>query len=120
MYATAEDVQSGFRNLTNEELENAESLLREAAVLIDSAARDADDDVKALVSCRMVRRALGAGVDAFPLGSTQGTVSAGPYSQTFTIGSGGSVGELYLSRVEKNLLGVGNRIGAHSPLEDIT
>ena len=33
--------------------------------------------------------------------------------------SGGSVGELYLSKLEKRLLGVGNRIGARSPVEDL-
>ncbi len=38
------------------------------------------------------------------------------YSQTWTM-SGGSVGELYLSKLEKKLLGVGDRIGARSPLE---
>lgn len=33
--------------------------------------------------------------------------------------SGGSAGELYLSKLEKKLLGVGNRIGSHSPVEDL-
>ena len=33
--------------------------------------------------------------------------------------SGGSSGELYLSKLEKNLLGVGSRLGARSPLEDL-
>ena len=33
--------------------------------------------------------------------------------------SGGSSGELYLSKLEKKLLGVGDKIGAHSPLEDL-
>lgn len=31
--------------------------------------------------------------------------------------SGGSVGELFLSKLEKQMLGAGNRIGARSPLE---
>ena len=34
--------------------------------------------------------------------------------------SGGSSGELYLSKLEKRLLGLGSRVGAHSPLEDLT
>lgn len=33
--------------------------------------------------------------------------------------SGGSTGELYLSKLEKKLLGVGSRLGARSPLEDL-
>jgi hypothetical protein len=40
------------------------------------------------------------------------------YSQSWTIGNG-STGELYLSRTEKKLLGAGNSIGSHSPLEDM-
>ena len=70
----------------------------------------------------MVRRQLDAGPGAaqnavtFPTGASQGSASALGYSQTWTM-SGGSVGELYLSKLEKKLLGVGDRIGARSPLE---
>ena len=31
--------------------------------------------------------------------------------------SGGSAGEMYLSKLEKKLLGVGSKIGAASPVE---
>ena len=55
---------------------------------------------------------------SFPVGSTQGTATALGYSQSWTM-SGGSSGELYLSKLEKKLLGVGSRIGACSPLEDL-
>ena len=41
------------------------------------------------------------------------------YSQSWTMGTGSS-GELYLSKLERRLLGVGDRIGAHSPLEGMT
>ena len=69
---------------------------------------------------RMVRRQLGEGDDgvAFPMGATQGTATALGYSQSWTM-SGGSTGELYLSKLEKKLLGVGSKLGAHSPLEDL-
>ena len=40
------------------------------------------------------------------------------YSQSWTMGSG-SAGELYLSKLEKKLLGIGDRIGARSPLEGL-
>ena len=56
--------------------------------------------------------------NVYPLGSTQGSVSAMGYSQSWTMGSG-SAGELYLSKLEKKLLGVGDRIGARSPLEGL-
>lgn len=119
LYATAEDIAAGFRNLSDDEKDRCVSLLEEAAVIIDTYSAKADADHKKLVSCRMVRRILGdGGNDAplYPLGSTQGSVSAMGYSQSWTMGSG-SAGELYLSKLEKKLLGVGDRIGARSPLE---
>lgn len=121
-YATAYDVEEGFRALTSEEQTRAEALLQEAAIIINAYNQSASTDVKRLVSCRMVRRQLGAGDGGdiqFPMGSTQGSMSAMGYSQSWTMGSG-SVGELYLSKLDKKLLGVGNRIGAHSPLEGMT
>ena len=122
LYATAEDVAAGFRNLSDDEKDRCVSLLEEAAVIIDAYSAGADADRKKLVSCRMVRRVLGDGCgnDAplYPLGSTQGSVSAMGYSQSWTM-SGGSSGELYLSKLEKKLLGVGSRVGARSPLEDL-
>ena len=120
-YATISDVAAGFRELGADEESRAAQLLEEAGVLIDAMAAKASDDAKRVVSCRMVRRALGAGDDtsmvSAPMGSTQGSMAAGGYSQSWTIGGGGAAGELYLGRTEKLLLGIGNRIGASSPLE---
>jgi len=120
-YATISDVAAGFRELDADEENRAAQLLEEAGVLIDAMAAKASDDAKRVVSCRMVRRALGAGDDtsmvSAPMGSTQGSMAAGGYSQSWTIGGGGAAGELYLGRTEKLLLGIGNRIGASSPLE---
>ena len=89
-------------------------------MIIDHYNPDADADTKRVVSCRMVRRPLGDGEDgvSFPMGATQGTATALGYSQSWTMGSGSS-GELYLSKLEKKLLGVGSKIGARSPLEDL-
>ena len=121
-YADLDDVESGFRTLSGEERNRCFYLLEEAAVIIDAYGREADPDVKRLVSCRMVRRQLGeddsTGGVSFPMGSTQGTATALGYSQSWTM-SGGSSGELYLSKLEKKLLGVGSRLGARSPLEDL-
>jgi hypothetical protein len=41
------------------------------------------------------------------------------YSQSWTIGSGGGAGELYLSKLEKKLLGAGNAIGSYSPVQEL-
>ena len=121
-YALVEEVEVGFRTLTQEERERTAALLEEAALVIDAYGKDADPDVKRLVSCRMVRRQLGeddsGDAVTFPMGATQGTATALGYSQSWTM-SGGSTGELYLSKLEKKLLGVGSRLGAHSPLEDL-
>lgn len=121
-YATVEDVQIGFRTFEYDEQTRCGVLLSEAAIIIDAYNKDASDAIKNVVSCRIVRRALGSGDSEnamnVPLGATQGTVSALGYSQSWTLGNG-SNGELYLSRTEKKMLGVGNRIGAHSPLEDM-
>lgn len=97
-----------------------EALIEDATVLIDSYNSTVDDSVKKVVTCRMVIRALGDGQDAgIPLGASQGSMSALGYSQSWTIGSGGSVGELYIGKTEKKLLGVSNAIGSRSPVEDL-
>lgn len=118
-YATVNDVEAGFRLLTTDEQSKCDALLEEAATIIDAYNKDAEETAKRLVSCRIVRRALGDGdsSQAAPIGATQGSISAGGYSQSWTIGSGGASGELYLGRLEKKLLGVGNSIGSYSPVE---
>lgn len=119
-YATVDDVQNGIiRILSDREREVCETLLERAAHLIDAYNPDADPDNKKDVSCSMVTRAIGNEDSSFPIGATQGSMSALSYSQSFSI-SNGSVGELYISKSEKRLLGYGNRIGTHSPLEDMT
>ena len=120
-YATTQDVEAGFRTLSEDEQAKCTALLEEAALIIDSYNKDAQEDAKKVVSCRMVRRQLydgDSGGVTYPMGATQGTASALGYSQSWTMG-GGSSGELYLSKLEKKLLGVGDRIGSRSPLEGL-
>lgn len=119
-YATYEDVQARMsRTLSTDEQAICTTLLDDAAIIIDSFNSLASDDVKKVVSCRMVIRALGDGnSQGVPVGATQGSMSGLGYSQSWTISSG-SVGELYLARMDKTLLGCGNTIGSHSPLEDL-
>lgn len=120
-YATPADVQARMeRTLSQAELGICSTLLDDAAIIIDAYNADADEAVKKIVSCRMVSRAIGDGSDAgVPLGATQGSMSALGYSQSWTIGNSGSVGELYLAKLEKKLLGVGNAIGSYSPTEEL-
>ncbi len=118
-YATFEDVQDRMtRTMSESEQAICTNLLDDAAITIDWFNASASTDIKKLVSIRMVMRAMGDGETGVPVGATQGTMSGLGYSQSWTL-SGGSNGELYLSKLEKQMLGQGNSIGSHSPIEDM-
>lgn len=118
-YATTEDIEKRIlRDLTEDEETVCENLLDDAAVIIDSYNADASDEAKLVVSCRMVIRAIGNGDDDVPVGATQGSMSAMGYSQSWTM-SGGSTGELYINKLDKKMLGVGNSIGSYSPVQEL-
>ncbi len=115
-YATVDDVQARMsRTLTTDEREIVSKLLDDSAVIIDTFNANAPTENKTIVSCRMVIRALGSG-DDIPIGATQGSKSGLGYSQSWTI-SAGTVGELYLGKLEKTLLKSGNTIGSYSPTQ---
>jgi len=119
-YAELTDIEARItRTLSAKEKTVCENLLEDAAVLIDAYKPNADTDAKKVVSCRMVIRAIGDGADSVPMGATQGSMSGLGYSQSWTIGNGGSVGELYLSKTDKQLLGSGNIIGSYSPVQEL-
>ena len=122
MYASVQDVEEGFRTLNSDEKSRCAALLEEAAVIIDAYSPNAQPTQKKVVSCRMVRRVLGDGSmgrnPMYPMGASQGSASALGYSQSWTL-TGGTTGELYISKLEKKLLGCGDAIGAHSPLEEM-
>ena len=119
-YATYTDVQARMtRTLSSDEQTLCSTLLDDAAVMIDATHTTAGDDVKKIVSCRMVIRALGNGENDIPIGATQGSMSGLGYSQSWTMGTGTSVGELYLSSTDKKMLGLGNQIGSYSPVQEL-
>ncbi len=120
MYATVDEIERRCRRtLSDTERTLCESLLEDAAVIVDSYGKNAPENSKKLVSCNMVVRALGSGTDdQVPIGASQGTVSALGYSQTWSLGSG-STGELYLTKLDKKLLGVGCKINFSNPFEEI-
>ena len=120
-YATVADVQGYMmRTMSAGEQTVCGNLLNQAKVIIDAYNADADADAKKEVSCRMVVRALGDGTDSgVPMGAMQGSQSALGYSQSWTMQSGGSAGEMYLGKLDKKLLRVGDRIGSRSPVEDL-
>ncbi len=111
MYADITNIEDRLgRELTESERITCESLLEEAAVIIDSVNKKASEDAKKTVSVRMVSRAIGYSSDNVPMGATQGTMSALGYSQSWTM-SGGSTGEIFISRIEKQILGRRGSIG---------
>lgn len=119
-YATVEDVQKRMtRAMSTSEQTMCETLLEDASVIIDSYNADADEGNKLIVACRMVVRQLGDGESVgIPIGATQGSMSGLGYSQSWTV-SNGSTGEMYLSKLDKKLLGVGNKIGSYSPVQEL-
>lgn len=118
-YATTTEVQARMaRTMNASEEAVCSTLLADAAVLIDSYNPNATDEVRKVVSCRMVIRALGDGSSGVPIGASQGSVSALGYSQSWTMGSG-STGELYLSKTDKQMLGGGSKIGSYSPVQEL-
>ena len=119
-YASVNDVQARMmRMMESEERAACAALLCDAAVIIDSFAPDATADQKRVVSCRMVARAIGdGGSGSGPIGATQGQMSALGYQQSWTF-SNGALGELYLAKMDKQLLGKSNQIGSRSPVENL-
>lgn len=117
-YATTDDIEKRYNaDLSEKALERCAALLDDAAVIIDAYNSKASDDAKKLVSCNMVIRAMGDADTAYtPIGSTQGSISALGYSQSWANANGS--GELYLTRIDKKLLGSGNSMGFVCPYSD--
>ena len=119
-YATTSDVQDRLSwAMDTDQIGICSKLLDDAAVIIDAFAYSASAEIKGLVSIRMVMRALGDGsTSGVPMGATQGSQSALGYSQSWTI-SNGATGELYLAKLEKQMLKMGNKIGSYSPVQEL-
>lgn len=120
-YATINDVQARMTTtLTEAQSQVCGTLLDDAAVIIDACNYSASAEAKMVVSCRMVIRAMNsAGAIGIPVGASQGSASALGYSQSWTLGTGGATGELYLGKADRKLLGVGDKIGSYSPVEEL-
>lgn len=121
MVATVSDVQARMlRTLSADEKALAAQLLGDACVMIRAAAPNADAQAAKVVACRMVIRALGDGeTGGYPVGATQGSRTALGYSESFTISGGGGTGELYVSKSDRKLLGLGSAIGSYSPAQEL-
>ena len=119
-YAAYTDVEKRLgRTFSTTEQEVCNTLLERAALLIDSYNNSASTDIKKSVSVESVARAMNVTPDV-PMGASQGSMSGLGFSQSWTMQSGGAVGDIYLSKADKKLLGVGDAIGASNPLSFIT
>lgn len=119
-YATIQDVKDRMnREMSESEQAICSTMLDDASVFIDAYNANAKAEAKKIVACRIVIRQLGDGELGVPIGATQGSMSGLGYSQSWTV-TGGSVGEMYLSKADKKLLECGNRIGAYSPVEEFS
>lgn len=109
-YATVSDLMQRWRLLSDAEQARAEVMLDDAATILDATVDIDEDDARQAallktVSCSMVKRAMVSMSDGM-LGVAQGTISADIYSQTFQFSNPG--GDMYLTQMEKRLLGVTN------------
>ena len=113
-FAEVFDIEARWRALSAEEAVRAGVLIEDASAMLQSLVSvDADDARQAellkTVCCSMVIRAMSATAsDSY--GATQMSMTAGAYSQSWTYSN--PTGDLYLTRQEKKLLGIGGgRVG---------
>lgn len=130
-YATVADVQARMtRSMTEQEQAVCAVMLEDASAMIDAMLTGkstcgcsnpgAPADARMIVACRMVIRALGDGsTTGYPIGANQGSMSGLGYSQSWTVGGGGSTGELYIGKADRQLLGLSNSIGSYSPVQEL-
>lgn len=120
-YATLADLKAHWSKLPAEDETDATQKLREASIEIRGNFRDVDrriglwavdpedpnaldPDVPQLVVCRMVKRAMDS-PDGQIAGVNQIQQSAGPFGQTLSFTN--PDGNIYLSKADRALLGVG-------------
>lgn len=105
-YATVADIEERWHTLSADEQARAGVLLDDAAVIIDALAniKDGDDMERArYVSVNMVIRAMSA-TETDTFGVSNASMTAGSYSQSWTYTN--PSGDMYLTKIEKRLLGV--------------
>ena len=115
-FATTQQLEAGWRPLTDTERHRAKKLLDDAAVIIRAEFPRGYDfadleliDALGVVSCNMVRRALATPLTSAPVSSTQ--VTAGPYQETLTYAN--PAGDMYLTGTDRKMLRLGtSRIGS--------
>lgn len=122
-YATLEDLQSRWRQLSADEQQRATTLLSDAAVKIALACKqsgvaiDAADELQSealkSINCEMVKRAMMSPIDMPPVSSFAQTAGSYSESQTYV----NPTGDLYMTLGEKKMLGIGTqKMGSITPI----
>ena len=111
-YATIDDLEARYGEVATELRDRAAALLEDAATIIDSrVAVDISDQRQmrrlALVSCAMVNRALQA-AESDAYGVSNASYTMGPFTQSATFAN--PSGDLYLTKGERDLLGIGGSV----------
>lgn len=107
-FAEVSDIESRWRELSTEEQSRASVLIDDASAMLTALVDvDTDDDEQAQllkqVCCSMVIRAMSA-TEADAFGASQMSMTAGPYTQSWNYAN--PSGDMYLTRLEKRLLGI--------------
>lgn len=105
VYATTADLEARWRPLSSSEGPIAETLLEDASLIVDSFKPDADPSKAKIVVCAMVKRAMA--VPAGGDGVTSISQAVGPFSRSTSFSN--PMGNLYLTKVEKRMLGIRGR-----------
>ena len=108
-FADVSDLESRWRELSTDEEARANVLLGDASAMLSAFVKVDSSDYEQsqllkMVCCDMVIRAMSAtAADTF--GVSQTSMTAGPYSQSFSYSN--PSGDMYLTKLEKRLLGIG-------------
>lgn len=122
-FATIDDLQDRWRQLTEDEQARASVLLLDASVKItlfcehSGVLIDTENDLQAealkAINCEMVKRAMMSPIDMPPVSTFAQTAGSYSESQTYV----NPTGDLYLTLSEKKLLGIGGqRLGSIAPV----
>ena len=107
-YALVSDVEARWRDLTTSEESRASVLIDDASAMLAALVNvDPNDAEQAhllkTVCCDMVIRAMAA-TESDMFGVSQASMTAGPYTQSMSYSN--PSGDMYLTKLEKRLLGI--------------
>lgn len=123
VYATVEDIEAGWRTLTDEERLAAEQGIEDASVILETLLTrrgidptTVDQDVARIVTRNMVRRSLPdpESVATVPDGVKSQQISVDIFQRSLTFAS--PTGEVYLTKLEKTMLGLNAQRAATIPM----